>query len=879
MGGCCSIQISCDKVLDRVGSCFCGEDNYICYLEKNLESLERAMEDLTATRDDVMRRVQEAEGRGQQRLRRVQLWLTRVESIENRFNGLNSTRTVELQRLCCCGVCSKRLRLSYSYGRRIFEMLQDVETRKSDGDFQEVAQATFVVRPQPPTIIGGMLGRAWNHLMDIGTGIMGLYGMGGVGTTTLLTQINNRFNDTNYGVDIVIWVGVSWNLEVEKIQNEIAEELGLSGGEWNQKSRSQKAINIHTLMSDKKFVLLLDDIWSKVDLVEIGVPFPTRKNGSKVVFTTRSRDVCGRMGVNDPMEVSCLEPDEAWDLFKMKVGENTLKGDPEILKLARKVAEKCHGLPLALTVIGEIMACKTTVQEWHYAVDTLNSNAAKFSGMEDQILPILKSSYDHLNMEQVQSCFLYCSLFPENYRMEKERLIDYWKCEGFIDENESRERELSHGYEIIGILVRACLLLEEGINKEQVKMHGLVRDMALWIASDLGRHKEQCIVQAGVELREVPKVKNWNSVRRMSLMENEIEIISGSPECPELTTLFLQRNSQLVNISGEFFSYMPKLVVLDLSWNQILDRLPEEILRLYSLRFLDLSRTKIKQLPVGFQGLTKLIHLNLEWTLELESISGISKLWNLRTLRLQRSKLSPDVNLVKELELLEHLEVLTIEISSSFAARQLLSSRRLVECTKEVNFKNYQELLTLPTMGSLSGIRILSCGMKEIEIERATSSLNKSPASPCFFSLFTVLISNCNGLKDLTWLLLAPNLTNLEVSFSDQLEDIISEEKALSSVTDDEASSIIPFGKLEKLQLWNLPNLKSIYWNTLPFPCLREIDINKCPNLTKLALDSQSVDRFEELVINYREEEWIENVEWEDEATRLRFLPSFKLVK
>lgn len=181
-------------------------------------------------------------------------------------------------------------------------------------------------------------------------------------------------------------------------------------------------------------------------------------------------------------------------------------------------------------------------------------------------------------------------------------------------------------------------------------------------------------------------------------------------------------------------------------------------------------------------------------------------------------------------------------------------------------------------MGSLSSIRILSSGMKEIEIERETSSWNKSPASPCFFSLFTVLISNCDGLKDLTWLLFAPNLTNLEVSFSDRLEDIINEEKALNSVTGDEAGMIIPFQKLEKLQLWNLPKLKSIYWNTLPFPCLREIDIRKCPNLRKLALYSQNVGRVEELVINYREKEWIEEVEWEDEATQLRFLPSSKLV-
>lgn len=183
------------------------------------------------------------------------------------------------------------------------------------------------------------------------------------------------------------------------------------------------------------------------------------------------------------------------------------------------------------------MASKNTVQEWHRAVDILTSSASDFSGMEDEILPILKYSYDSLNSEQMKSCFLYCSLFPEDYRFFKERLIEYWIGEGFIDEKQGRERALNQGYEIIGTLVRTCLLLEEELGKFCVKMHDVVREMAIWIASDLGKNKEIFNVQAGVRLRELPKVKN---VRRLSLMKNKIDKISESLDCPELTTLLLQ---------------------------------------------------------------------------------------------------------------------------------------------------------------------------------------------------------------------------------------------------------------------------------------------------------------------------------------------------
>lgn len=54
-----------------------------------------------------------------------------------------------------------------------------------------------------------MLETVWNHLMEDGVGIMGLYGMGGVGKTTLLKQINNKFLENEDDFDIVIWIVVS----------------------------------------------------------------------------------------------------------------------------------------------------------------------------------------------------------------------------------------------------------------------------------------------------------------------------------------------------------------------------------------------------------------------------------------------------------------------------------------------------------------------------------------------------------------------------------------------------------------------------------------------------------------------------------------------
>ncbi|EOA39284.1 hypothetical protein CARUB_v10012293mg [Capsella rubella] len=882
MAGCFSVSFSCDKVVDQVSQSLCLSGSYIHKLAKNLASLEKAMGLLKAKRDDVEGRVKREEFTGRKkRLSQVQVWLTNVLTIENEFSDLLGTKDVEIQRLCLFGSCSKNVKKSYLYGKRVVLMLIEVDSLSSQGVFNEVTVAAPVAEVedmpiQQHTIVGQetILERVWNRLMEEGVEIVGLYGMGGVGKTILLTQINNIFSEKCSGFGIVLWVVVSRIPEIHRIQGDIGKRLGLGGKEWDDKNDYQRAHDIRSVLQKQKFVLLLDDIWEKVNLEALGVPQPNLQNGCKIAFTTRSRDVCVRMGVHDPMELSCLEPDKAWELFQMKVGENTLKGHPDISELARKVAGKCCGLPLALSVIGETMACKRMVQEWHNAVDVLSSNAAEFYDMEVQILPILKFSYDNLNKEQVQSCFLYCSLFPEDHRIEKERLIDYWICEGLIDENESRERELSQGYEIIGILVRACLLLEEAINKEPVKMHDVVREMALWIASDLGKHKERWVVQAGVGLREVPKVKNWNSMRRMSLMENGIESITGSPECLELTTLFLQKNDSLLHISDEFFRCIPMLVVLDLSGNSSLRKLPNEISKLVSLRYLDLSWTCMKWLPDGLQELKKLRYLRLDYMKKLKSISGVSNLSSLRKLQLIQSKTSLEMSLLEELQLLEQLEVLNISIKSSLDAEKLIHAPRLVKCLQIVVLRGLQSsgVLTLPDMDNLRKVIIRKCEMCEIKIERINVSLswNRIPTTHGFPNLSTVHIRSCDGLKDLTWLLFAPNLTSLEVLDSKLVEEIISQEKATTM------SVIIPFQKLESLRLHNLPMLRNIYWLPLPFQCLKTIHITKCPELRKLPLDSKSDMTVEELVIKYQEEEWYERVEWDDEGTRLRFLPSFK---
>ncbi|CAA7055702.1 unnamed protein product [Microthlaspi erraticum] len=413
MGGCVSLQLSCDHALNQACCCLFGDGNYIHMMEANLEALQETMLELEERRDDMLRRVSIEEDKGLQRLAQVQGWFSRVHDMESQVKDLLKAKSSQTRRLCLFGYCSKKCMSSCEYGMEVSENLEDVTELLSNGVFEDgVAEKAPVpkVRKKPiQTTVGLdiMVDKAWNSLMNAERRTLGLYGMGGVGKTTLLARINNKFVEAENAFDIVIWVVDSKDLQIESIQNQILGRL--------------------------------HDIWSEVDLNKIGVPPPTQDNGSKIVFTTRSKEVCKAMKADDELKVDCLSPKDAWGLFRITVAETTLNCHEDIPMLAREVAEKCCGLPLALTVIGKAMACNEDVRDWRHAVKVINTSSHKFPGMEEKILSTLKFSYDGLKDQSVKECFLYCSLFPEDHEINKEELIDYWISEGLI--NGSRDED------------------------------------------------------------------------------------------------------------------------------------------------------------------------------------------------------------------------------------------------------------------------------------------------------------------------------------------------------------------------------------------------------------------------------------------------------
>ncbi|KAL6334001.1 hypothetical protein AAG906_000052 [Vitis piasezkii] len=809
MGNIFSISISVDHLISSCWNRTTEHANYLCKLPENLVALGTACERL---RKEQM-----------QRLDQVQGWLSRVETLETQVTQLIGDGTEEVEKKCMGGCCPRNCRTRYKLGKRVARKLKEVDIlmsqRPSDAVAERLPSPRLGERPNQATV--GM---------------------------------NSRIDD----FDFVIWSTVSKNVNLENIQDDIWKTIGFCDDKWKSKSRDEKATSIWRVLSEKRFVLLLDDLWEWLDLSDVGVPFQNKKN--KIVFTTRSEEVCAQMEADKKIKVECLTWTESWELFRMKLGEDTLDFHPEILELAQAVAQECCGLPLVLTTIGRAMACKKTPQEWKYAIKVLQSSASKFPGMSDRVFPLLKYSYDCLPTEVVRSCFLYCSLFPEDYQIPKIAMIKRWFSE-------------NQGYNIIGTLIHACLL-EEGDVDYVVKLHDVIRDMALWIACETGKEQDKFLVQARSGLTEAPEVARWMGPKRISLIGNQIEKLTGSPNCPNLSTLFLQDNS-LKMITDSFFQFMPNLRVLDLSRNAMTE-LPQGISNLVSLQYLNLSQTNIKELPIELKNLGKLKFLLLH-RMRLSSIPEqlISSLSMLQVIDMFNCGIC---------DVLKYLHDLGVTITSASAFKRLLSSDKLRSCISGVCLENFNgssslNLTSLCNVKRLRNLFISNCGSSEdLEIDWAwegketteSNYLNSKVSShSSFHNLSWLRIKRCSRLKDLTWLVFAPNLKVLLITSCDQMQEIIGKRGESA----ENGENLSPFVKLQVLTLHHLPQLKSIFWKALPFIYLNTIYVDSCPLLKKLPLDANSAK--EHRIVISGQTEWWNELKWEDEATHNAFLPCF----
>uniref|UniRef100_A0A251TNZ2 Putative NB-ARC n=1 Tax=Helianthus annuus TaxID=4232 RepID=A0A251TNZ2_HELAN len=474
--------------------------------------------------------------------------------------------------------------------------------------------------------------------------VYGIWGMGGLGKTTLAQLVYNQTSVNQY-FNLRCWVYVSENFQVKEIIKGIITSIDKSECTLTHLDVLQESLQ--SKLREKKFLIVLDDVWAEENEKEkwerLSGTLSCGAEGSIVVMTTRSERTCRMMAKVGELrhQLGCLSEENSWLLFKKhafaqgRVGDDVRKLEP----IGREIVVKCKGLPLAVKTLGSLMWSKSSSNDWQRVKDSNIWNL-----QENNVLPALKLSYDNL-ASHLKRCFSYFCLFPKGHELKKDELILLWVANGFIPSREETDNLYVIGEEIFNCLIwKSLFQVEEG----RCKMHDLVHDMARHVM------KHDCLViepacnevkipDELTSLRSIfmfgegdegciTQLFNHVYVRVLHLALTKLRTLSESI-CKLKHLRYLNLSNSDIEVLPDSIMYLQNLQVLILCYCRRLCKLPESICKLRDLKYLTLLGSGIEVLPDALQDMISLQRLDINDCDSLRCLPfGIGKLTSLRML-------------------------------------------------------------------------------------------------------------------------------------------------------------------------------------------------------------------------------------------------------
>ncbi|KAL5726016.1 hypothetical protein ACHQM5_009089 [Ranunculus cassubicifolius] len=622
------------------------EFGYLIHFRRSTNTLKENIQQLTAIKRDVQASIDVALTNDELVKETVQDWMRSADLVLGQATELSDEASVISSwfRGWCCG--------RFSLGRKAEKKIPviqglcvegsgfgaDVSYRKPTQMLKMVVAEDFNAFASRDSTAEEIL----KAILDDATNLLGIYGMPGVGKTTLIKAIANQVKEKQLFQEVVVVI-VSQKPSLIKLQGDIAKRLDLylDGDDLSARAdRLSERLNQDT----KTTLVILDDVWGRIKLSELGIPYKNKGKCCKVVFTTRFGGVCEAMEADAKIEVAILPEGDSWILFQQK------SGNVEDSSLARGLLNECKGLPLAIVTLGLVLRNKDAIV-WEDALKQLRKSI--FKGMSS-VVSSIKLSYDFLKSESIKICFLYCCLFPEDDVIALDTLLSYVMGEKLLEDVDTYNEARGRLHSIVDILTSSGLLLRD--EDRDIMMHDVVRDVAISIAKEEHGH----IVKAGRNLSEWPDME-LDNCKRLSMMHNPIQRLSTIEiKAPHLQALFLNDNKQLKELPSDVFAEMKSLMTLDLSETSI-ESLPPSLSCLQNLRTLLLNETHLSNLS-PIEKLENLEVLSIRYIREIiiEFPEEMGNLSNLKVLDLTETSFinSINPNLISKLHRLETLHLL-----------------------------------------------------------------------------------------------------------------------------------------------------------------------------------------------------------------------------
>ncbi|KAI4357315.1 hypothetical protein L6164_001272 [Bauhinia variegata] len=581
------LSLAVGKLLDSTVAPLARQMGYMISYSSNVKELKKEAEALRHTREHVQHRVDAALRNGEMIEEDVRKWLEEVDDIALKAHELNND-----ERHAKTGWSSRsfpNMRSRNKLSRHSKKMKEEIEQIKLRGNFNEVsyrdvpkftALSSSIIDSTQLASRVSLQNDLMRALENPNVQTIGVHGLPGVGKTTLVKEVAEKVQKDKL-FDAVIFANVTQDPDLGKIQQQIADMLGLKFEEQTLIVRAERLRNRLSL-NQQALLIILDDLWEELNMDEVGIPSVEQHKHLKILMTSRSREVLSdQMYAQKNFLLPVLPKREAWKLFMDKAHFEESAVSDEFRLIAEHVTEECAGLPIAIVAIASALRNKSLL-EWKDVLRQLqNLASANITGTQDRMYKSIEVSYEKLENDLLKSIFLLCGVMRSH-----SLVMDLFTNSiglGLFQDIYNMEEAQNSLHISIRKLKDSCLLLDSYSSK-RFNMHDVVRDTAIRLAS----RQQNLFIKRYEKLEEWPERDQMIDCRTIILDCCDIDELPQGLYFRKLIFFHLHNSKPNWDVTDSMFTGMGELKVLNLTGEPV-NSLPSSISLLSNLRTLCLD--------------------------------------------------------------------------------------------------------------------------------------------------------------------------------------------------------------------------------------------------------------------------------------------------